>query len=74
MPRCSFIILFLLIAVSEVEGGAVLRGVVLANEDGGQPMGNVAVGALGGNPNNTDANGNFAFTFPKKNPGDTAHC
>jgi hypothetical protein len=71
MRACRLIILFLLIVVSEAEGGAVLRGVVLANEVGGQPMGNVAVGILVGNTNNTDANGKFAFSFPDKGPGDT---
>ena len=56
----------------DAHAAAVLHGVVLANELGGRPMPNVAVAAaVGGNTNNTDANGKFTLSFPHKNPGDT---
>src|SRR5262249_28677388 len=57
--------------VSNVQAAAILRGVVLANEVGGPPMGNVEVSAISGNPNNTGADGQFTFKFPNKSPGDT---
>src|SRR6266436_4481964 len=66
-----FIILALLTVVSKAKADAVLRGVVLSNELGGPPIGNVEVSAVGANPNNTDANGVFTFTFPSKKPGET---
>ena len=49
----------------------MLRGVVLLNELGGPPMGNIEVSAVVGNTNNTDANGKFTFAFPNRKPGDT---
>ena len=67
----AFIILPMVVVVSKVQGAAGLRGVVLANELGGPPVGNVEVGAVAGNPNNTGADGKFTFTFPNRNPGDT---
>src|SRR6266478_2760989 len=66
-----FIILALLTVVSKAKADAVLRGVVLSNELGGPPIGNVEVSAVGANPNNTDASGSFTFTFPSKKPGET---
>jgi hypothetical protein len=66
-----FIILAMMIVVPKIQAGAGLRGVVLANELGGPPMGNVEVSVVVGNPNNTGADGKFTFTFPNKNPGDT---
>src|SRR6266446_4010247 len=67
----AFIILAMVVVVSKTQAGAVLRGVVLSNELGGPPMGNIEVSALVGNTNNTDANGKFMFSFPNKKPGDT---
>src|SRR6266446_6331115 len=67
----AFIILAMVVVVSKTQAGAVLRGVVLSNELGGPPMGNIEVSALVGNTNNTDANGKFTFSFPNKKPGDT---
>src|SRR5947199_291327 len=61
----------MVVVVSKTQAGAVLRGVVLSNELGGPPMGNIEVSALVGNTNNTDANGKFTFSFPNKKPGDT---
>jgi hypothetical protein len=49
----AFIILAMVGVVSKVQGAATLRGMVLANEKGGPPMGNVVVSAFGGNTNNT---------------------
>lgn len=67
----ALIILALVAVASKVQMATVLRGVVLANELGGSPMGNVEVSAVGGNPNKTGADGQFTFKFPNKNPGDT---
>ena len=71
MSARTFIILALVVVVSKVQAAASLRGLVLANELGGPPMGNVEISAIAGNPNNTDANGKFTFAFPNKRPGDT---
>src|SRR6059058_977706 len=67
----AFVILTMVVVVSKIQADAVLRGVVLSNELGGPPMGNIEVSALVGNTNNTDANGKFTFSFPNKKPGDT---
>src|SRR5436190_333269 len=67
----ALIILAMVVVVSKVQADAVLRGVVLLNELGGPPMGNVEVSAIAGNPNNTGADGKFTFTFPNKKPGET---
>src|SRR5437016_5848222 len=71
MSARTFIILALAVVVSKGQAAASLRGLVLANERGGPPMGNVEVGALVGNTNNNDANGKFTLSFPNKKPGDT---
>src|SRR5439155_1447614 len=71
MSARAFIFLAMVVVVSKTQAGAVLRGVVLSNELGGPPMGNIEVSALVGNTNNTDANGKFTFSFPNKKPGDT---
>src|SRR6266566_3177697 len=71
MSARVFIILAMVVVVSKIQAAAVLRGVVLSNELGGPPMGNIEVSALVGNTNNTDANGKFTFSFPNKKPGDT---
>ena len=70
MSARAFIILAMVVVVSKVQADAVLRGVVLSNELGGPPMGNVEVSAIVGNPNNTGADGKFTFSFPNKKPGD----
>src|ERR1700756_3193831 len=67
----AFIILAMVVVVSKIQANAVVRGVVLSNELGGPPMGNIEVSAVAGNTNNTDANGKFTFSFPNKKPGDT---
>jgi tetratricopeptide (TPR) repeat protein len=71
MTARTFIILAMVTVVCKVQAATGLRGVVLANELGGPPMGNVEISVLAGNTNNTDANGKFTFTFPNKKPGDT---
>src|SRR6266550_469539 len=71
MSARVFIILAMVVVVSKIQAAAVLRGVVLSNELGGPPMGNIEVSALVGNTNNTDANGKFTFSFPNRKPGDT---
>src|SRR5437773_6559204 len=71
MSARAFIFLAMVVVVSKTQAGAVLRGVVLSNELGGPPMGNIEVSTLVGNTNNTDANGKFTFSFPNKKPGDT---
>src|SRR5262249_44282460 len=71
MSARIFIVLGLIAVASRVQGAALLRGVVLANEVGGSPMANVEVSAIGGNPNNNGVDGQFTFKFPNKNPGDT---
>src|SRR2546429_103312 len=70
MSARAFIFLAMVVVVSKTQAGAVLRGVVLSNELGGPPMGNIEVSALVGNTNSGDANGNFTFSFPNKKPGD----
>src|SRR5947207_10386229 len=71
MYALAFIILAMVVVVSKIQADAVVRGVVLSNELGGPPMGNIEVSAVVGNTNNTDANGKFTFSFPNKKPGDT---
>ena len=70
MSARAFIILAMMVLVPKIQA-AVLRGVVLANELGGSPMGNVEVSAVSANPNSTGADGKFTFTFPNRKPGDT---
>jgi hypothetical protein len=67
----ALVILAMVVVASKVEGKAGLRGVILANELSGPPMGNAEVSAVGGNPNNTGADGKFTFTFSNRNPGNT---
>ena len=71
MHARAFIILALVTVASKVQAAAMLRGVVQLNGENGSPMGNVEVISVGGNPNNTGADGQFTFKFPNKNPGDT---
>ena len=71
MHAGTFTILAMVVVVSKVQAATGLRGVVLVNELGGPPMGNVEVSAVAGNPNNTGADGKFTFTFPNRNPGNT---
>ena len=47
----------------------VLRGVIIANELGGQPMANVQLGAFGASPAASDSLGMFTLEFPQKHPG-----
>jgi hypothetical protein len=47
-----------------------LRGIVLANELGGPPMGRVSVGSDGANETITDDQGKFVLGFPRFQAGD----
>src|SRR6266480_2606025 len=64
------IILAMMVVVSKVQAGAVLRGVVLANEEGSSPMENVEVFPSVGNAVTTGRDGKFTFRFPNNSPGD----
>lgn len=47
-----------------------LKGIVVVNELGGQPIENVVVGAAGANPTATDSLGKFTLEFPGKRSGE----
>src|SRR5688572_14484667 len=65
-------LVFLLLAVCVRLGAATIRGVILANELGGQPVANVQVSAVeGANPVSSRSNGTFVLEFPEKEPGET---
>ena len=49
---------------------ATLRGVILANEMGGPPVGNVGVAAEGANDTRSDDQGRFVLGFPNRQPGE----
>src|ERR1700739_1153999 len=55
--------------------GARLRGVVIVNEEGGPPLGNIALSAGDdANPTVSDwVKGTSTFVFPKKKVGDSVH-
>ena len=75
MPRARALCLSLFLALAAAQtipAAATLKGLILLNEIGGQPMPNVEVTtATGANPATTKSNGTFSFTFPSKSPGDT---
>jgi tetratricopeptide (TPR) repeat protein len=48
----------------------LLKGVVRANEEKGEPMANVGLVADGSNPTTSEDFGRFTLEFPQKNPGD----
>jgi tetratricopeptide (TPR) repeat protein len=55
--------------------GAKLKGIIIANEIGGPPLGGITI-AAGDDANPTASDpikGTFTFVFPKKRPGQTAH-
>ena len=66
----AFIVFAMVVALSNVEASVDLRGLILLNEVGGPPMGNVVISAIVGNPTNTGADGKFTFSFPNRKPGD----
>src|SRR5262249_20958453 len=70
MSASTFVVLAMVVVASKVQAAASLRGVVLANELGGPPMGNVELSAVAENPIKTGADGKFTFTFSNRNPGD----
>ena len=50
---------------------ATLKGVVVANQEGGSAVARVLVSANGANPRSTNPDGSFTLNFPLKQPGDT---
>jgi hypothetical protein len=68
LSRLSAIFMLLLGALPV--NAATLKGVIRANEVGGQPMANVPVAADGANPTTSESFGKFTLEFPGKSPGD----
>jgi hypothetical protein len=64
-----FIIVLLVMGDSRINA-AVLKGVILANEEGGPPMEQIQVFADGAGQTVSDSAGMFTFKFPEKQPGD----
>jgi len=63
------VITILLVAALPVNA-ATLKGVIRANEEGGEPMPNVPIVADGANPTTSESFGRFTLEFRNKNPGD----
>src|SRR5664279_2185803 len=51
--------------------GTTLKGIVLANEEGGPGVSRVQVSAEGANSTETGQSGRFTLQFPSRQPGDT---
>jgi tetratricopeptide (TPR) repeat protein len=76
--RLRIVIFVLFVAQTLAAGqaaGAKLKGVVIANEEGGPPLGNITLSAGDdANPTVSDSvKGTFTFMFPKKKVGDSVH-
>src|SRR3954464_3572219 len=70
MRRQIAILLCLLAAASRAQG-AMLRGLILANEVSGPPLPNVQITPVAGaNPTVSLSDGTFALQFPDKQPGE----
>src|SRR4051794_2879510 len=68
--RHSIAIILLLLAASPVHG-AMLKGLILANEVSGPPLPNVQITPVAGaNPTVSLSDGTFALQFPDKQPGE----
>jgi len=66
-----FSTIFLLLLAALPVNAATLKGVIIVNEVGGPPMGNVQVGAAAGTtPTVSDSLGIFTLEFPQKQPGE----
>jgi tetratricopeptide (TPR) repeat protein len=50
--------------------GVTLKGQIVANQLGGQPLARVRVSAGGANPTESRDDGNFTLIFPNKEPGE----
>jgi hypothetical protein len=61
---------FLLLSACALQA-STLKGVVLANEEGGAAVPKVKVSAEGANLTETGESGLFTLEFPDKQPGDT---
>jgi tetratricopeptide (TPR) repeat protein len=76
--RLRIVIFVLFLAQTLATGqaaGARLKGVVIANAEGGPPLGNITLAAGDdANPTVSDSvKGTFSFVFPKKKVGDSVH-
>ena len=69
MSARTFIILAMVIVVSEIQAAAGLRGVVLSNELGGPPTANVEISAIAGILITRALTENSFSLFPIRNPG-----
>jgi hypothetical protein len=70
-----FVLLLAQTLAAEQGAGAKLKGVVIANEEGGHPVVDIALSAGDdANPTVSDSvKGTFTFVFPKKKVGDSVH-
>ena len=61
----------LLLAVSSPLIASTIKGIILTNNTGGQPIPNVQISAIGGAGSASSlSNGTFVLEFPKKEPGE----
>ena len=68
VSRLIVLVVFLLSGAG-VEASS-LKGMVLANQQGGSPVARVKIGAAGANPTETGESGSFTLQFPNAQPGD----
>src|SRR5664280_167679 len=65
----AFVLFVFLLSGAGVEASS-LKGMVLANQQGGSPVARVKIGAAGANPTETGESGSFTLQFPNAQPGD----
>lgn len=70
MGQTKYFVLLSLLPNLAFAQGAVLRGVVILNEEGGTPVVGVSISANGANDTTTLAGGKFRLQFPYKKAGD----
>src|ERR1039458_1129228 len=68
LSRLVLLFVFSLSGIGAEAG--TLKGVVLANQEGGSSVSKVNVSAPGANPTETGTSGSFTLEFPGKQPGD----
>jgi hypothetical protein len=79
MHLCPYAAIFVLVVAQATavaqSASARLKGVVIADEIGGPPMGNISLSAGDdANPTVSDSvKGTFTFVFPKRKVGDSVH-